>query len=954
MGGCRGRLGGASPRRSRGPHEACANPGDSCKNDSLFLRLRLHDRPAGNPWGVERNLSHPSRLGAYPIERELGRGGMGVVYLGRDPRLDRAVAIKVLPEEVAHDPERLARFEREAKILASLQHPNIAGIYGIEAADGRNLLTLEFVGGETLAQRIARGPLPVEESLGICRQIAAALEAAHDGGVIHRDLKPGNVMITPAGDVKVLDFGLAKAGAGSASSPALSRSPTLTDLRTDAGVIIGTAAYMSPEQARGRPVDRRADIWSLGCVFYECLTGRQPFAGETVSDTVARILEREPDWAALPLRLPPRARDLLRRCLEKDARRRFRDAGDARILLEEALDDLKSPGAAAAAEPKRKSSSPVAAMAAGLLLGAIAVLFASRLVPSLVSRASEPVVRRSNIVLPKGEPLALAGPVRSTMWYNAIAIAPAGNQLAYVGRRGDTSVLIVRPLDSDSGVELPGTEGASDPFYSPDGAWIGFFSGNLLRKVSVTGGPPIELGQVERVTGAVWVTADRILVLENDGFDLHWISPSGAVSEATVHLGTQFGTPDVLPGGQWAIGQLSSGQLALLSLADGTELAITRRGVLPMGSVGQADLLFGASPRWIAPGYLIYGAGDGQLMAMPFDATRRSVLGEPATVISGVRIEAGYGSTEFALSRDGTLAFVAGSSQFYAQPAFVNSGGRLDTLPLPRGPYTQPRISPDGRELAMQERNPVGGWRVILVDLATFGQRTIDVPGNYRAFPASWLPSGRDIMIGIWDPVQFLNYGARILSLDTGRSTDLKLAGISYMTVAPDGKSFVYSDWRTLQVFVRSLGADTTRIAIRARGIGASFSPDGHWLAWGAVNGAVEASPVPPTGALYQAAERGNMPVWTPHGDALVYRDGARYYRVPISTAGGFHAGRPQLLIEGSFLSTFAWNHSMSPDGRLLVLLTSPAREAESLDLITGFPTMVKKMTDRSEGSAGR
>jgi hypothetical protein len=382
----------------------------------------------------------------------------------------------------------------------------------------------------------------------------------------------------------------------------------------------------------------------------------------------------------------------------------------------------------------------------------------------------------------------------------------------------------------------------------------------------------------------------------------------------------------------------------MLSLTDGTELAITKRGVLPLRSVRQADLLFGASPRWIRPGYLLYGAGDGQLMAMPFDGVRRKVLGESLPVMTGMRIESGFGSAEFALADDGTLAYVPGSSQFYVKAALVNADGRLDTLPLPRGPYTQPRISPDGTRLAVQERNPVGGWQVLLMDLTNGSRQPVNVRGDYRAFPASWLPSGHELMIGLWDPVQFLNYGAVIQSLDTGEARNLHLTDISYMSVAPDGRSFVYSNWRSKDLFIRSLGPDTTTTPIPAQGIAASFSPDGRWLAWGGVNGAVQASPVPPTGAIYQVADRGHMPLWTPRGDALIYRDGSRYYRVPVSTTAGFHTGRPQLLVEGSFLSTFAWNHSMTPDGRLLVLLSSPAREAGVLGVITGFPTMLRRL----------
>jgi hypothetical protein len=331
-------------------------------------------------------------------------------------------------------------------------------------------------------------------------------------------------------------------------------------------------------------------------------------------------------------------------------------------------------------------------------------------------------------------------------------------------------------------------------------------------------------------------------------------------------------------------------------------------------------------------------------MAMRFDAKRRKVLGEALPVITGMRMESGFGSAEFALADDGTLVFAPGSSQSYVNAALVGPDGRLDSLPLPRGPYTQPRVSPDGTRLAVQERNPVGGWQVLLIDLRTGSQRPVNVRGNYRAFPASWLPSGRELMIGLWDPVQFLNYGAVIQSLETGEARDLHLNDVSYMTVAPDGKSFVYSNWRSKELFVRSLGPDTTTTAIPSKGVAASYSPDGRWLAWGGVNGAIEASPVPPTGAIYHVADRGRMPLWTPRGDAVVYRDSTRYYRVPVSTAGGFHVGRPQLLVEGSFLSTFAWNHSMTPDGRLLVLLSSPAREADVLGVITGFPTMLKRL----------
>ncbi len=451
------------------------------------------------------------------------------------------------------------------------------------------------------------------------------------------------------------------------------------------------------------------------------------------------------------------------------------------------------------------------------------------------------------------------------------------------------------------------------------------------------------LAQVDRITGAHWTSNDQIIVLENEGFELHRISPGGVHSDSVISLTTQFGTSDALPGDDWVVGQLSSGQLALLSLVTGRELAITRRGIVPLDSVRASGLLFGASPHWLPNGYLVFAAGDGVMTALPFDGKRRRVLGEPTPIVTGVRMEAGFGYADFAISRNGTAVYVPGRNQLYVNIAFAGPGHRMDTLPFPRGQYTQPRLSPDGTRLAVQARDPIGGSEVLLLDLMTGVRRKIDVEGNYRVFPASWLPGGRELMIGLWDPVQFVNYGARIQSLETGKWRDIHLGGASYMTVSPIGGQFVFNDWRTGQLFLRSLGPDTTRIAIPARGVAASFSPNGRWLAWGGVDGTVSVSPVPPTGAIYQVAEQGQMPLWTPDGTGLIYRNRNRYYRVPVSFASGFHAGRAELLAEGAFLSTFAWNHDIAPDGRLLVLLNSPDVTARSLDVITSFPAAVER-----------
>jgi len=855
----------------------------------------------------------------YQLERQLGEGGMAVVFLATDLKHDRQVAVKVLRPELSAV-LGADRFLREIRVTAQLQHPHILPLHDSGAVGELLYYVMPLIKGESLRDRLSRDrQLSVSEAVAITCAIAGALDYAHRQGVLHRDIKPENILLHD-GQPMLADFGIA-----------LAVSAAGRERLTHTGLSIGTPSYMSPEQLSGDPqLDARTDIYALGCVAYEMLAGEPPFTGPTPQAIVAAIVSRDPEPLTERRHSVPKAVGAaIHRALERLPADRFATAAEFATALSTA------PQTREARRPRRL---PMLALggAAGVLLGLLAARFTGRGTPTAA-------LRRWNIVLPASAPVALEGPSHAAGWQTAIAISPDGERIAYVSPQGNSTILKTRSLDSDSVITLAGTEGAYLPFYSPDGASIGFFSGSLLRKVSATGGNLVTLVTVDRITGADWISADRILVLENEGFDLHSISASGARADSTLHLATQFGTLEVLPGGDWAVGQLSSGQLALLSLADGRELAITRRGVLELDSVRQTDLLFATSPHWLEPGFLVYGTGDGVLTAMPFDAKRREVKGEPMPLITGVRMEAGFGYAEFALADDGTLVYVPGGNQFYVNIGFVTPDGRIDTLPFPRGPYTQPRISPDGTRLATQMRNPVGGWELLLMNLATGVRQKVEVEGNYRAFPASWLPSGRELMIGLWDPVQFFNYGARIQSLETGKATDLHLKGASYMTVAPDGRSFVFSDWRTGDLYLRSLGSDTTRTPIPARGFAASFSPDGHWLSWGAVNGSVEVSPVPPTGAIYPVAERGQMPLWTPRGDALIYRDGSRYYRVPVSTAGGFHAGRPSVLVEGPFLSTFAWNHAMSPDGRLLVLLNSPEQRAGSLGIITAFPELVRR-----------
>src|SRR5881396_2201360 len=483
-------------------------------------------------------LKPGAHLGPYEILAPPGAGGMGEVYRARDTRLGREVALKVLPAAVANDAERMERFQREAQTLATLNHPNIASIYGLEESGGVRALVMELVEGPTLAERIAGGsvgaglapparaqqaaPLPLDEALGIAKQIAEALEAAHERGIIHRDLKPANIKVTEGGTVKVLDFGLAKAfnPQDSAANLNQTNSPTLGIAATQAGVILGTAAYMSPEQARGKPVDKRTDIWSFGCVLYETLTGRQAFAAETVSDTIAAILDRDPDWQALPVATPTKILDLLRRCLQKDVTHRLRDIGDARIEIEEALDPSRAIPVIGAVLAEPRSARRRRAITWSL--AALAALSSGALVWSLL-RAPAPRERpiaRVVVPLPPADRLALGVTP-------AVALSPDGSRLVYIANHSGAQQLYVRPIDRLEATAIPGTEGAETPFFSPDGQWVGFFADGKLKKVSLSGGAALALCSAAAIRGASWGPDDNIILTPSLGSGLFRVSAAG-------------------------------------------------------------------------------------------------------------------------------------------------------------------------------------------------------------------------------------------------------------------------------------------------------------------------------------------------------------------------------------------------------------------------------------------
>ena len=627
-----------------------------------------------------------TRVGVYEIREQIGEGGMGAVYRASDSRLKRDVAIKVIRQDLAADGDRAARFEREARLLASLNHPHIAVVHGLEQADDVRLLVLELVPGDTLAERLNNGPLAVLEALGFALQIASGIEAAHDRGIVHRDLKPANIKITPSGAVKILDFGLAKALSSDSTSDLSAASATLTADGTAEGVILGTAAFMSPEQARGKEVDKRTDIWAFGCVLYDMLVGRTPFAGETLSDTLVAILTREPDWSRLPADTPPATRRLLQRCLQKDASRRLHDIGDARLDLEEAL-SWKPP----TEEPQRKPTSDrrnsVTIVSALMLGGALSASTIWALRP--VTTAPRPTAHFA-VTLPENERVG-------ELDFPAIAISPDDTHIVYVAKRGGRSQLFVRALGSLEIRSLPGTEGALSPFFSPDGHWVGFFAGGALKKVPLAGGAVRTITEEAPIGfGATWGPDNSIVFAPNNASELWRVSAEGGKAEAVTTLDMSRGEfshrwPEILPDGRsvvFVVGTQGSWDDAVIAIQ--TIGASDRRPIVQGGT----------SPHFSATGHLLYTRA-GVLHALPFDGRRQ---GNAAEAISGVGriVQSSDGAAQFSISDGGSVLYVPASGGDHEKTlVWVDRAGNVQPLAAPPRAFGDPRLSYDDLHVAV-------------------------------------------------------------------------------------------------------------------------------------------------------------------------------------------------------------------------------------------------------------
>jgi serine/threonine-protein kinase len=897
------------------------------------------------PFPVEPNRRRPEvptligeTLAHYRVTAAIGAGGMGEVYRATDTKLGREVAIKVLPAVLASDPERLARFEREARVLASLNHPGIAHLYGFESAtlaDGTtaHVLVMELVEGEDLAERLKRGKVPVDEAVAIAKQVAEALEEAHEKGIVHRDLKPANVKLTPDGKVKVLDFGLAKAwsgeGPGATSSADLSQSPTLAATGTAAGIILGTAAYMSPEQARGKAVDKRVDIWAFSVLVFEMLTGRRLFEGETVSDTLAAVLRQDVDWAALPGATPPRVQRLLRRCLERDPRTRLRDIGEARVALDRA--DAPEPhGHARTAAPGPRLRALPWAVAAALAVVAAVAAWRAR---GTESPPAEPV----RLAVELTDDLAVRAADRSMG--TTVVLSPAGDRLAFVAA-GDAAPIYWRRLDSLTASPVAGTEGGSGPFFSPTGESIAFFANGQLKTVALSGGAVTTLAEAPDHRGGAWLEDGTIVFAPRVESTLERV-PAGGGTPApatTLDAGTGERThrwPDALPAGR-----------GLLYTAHGKtgnyeEASLVVEG--PGGSPRHVLVKGGTHGRYLPSGHVVYWH-DQTLYAAPFDLDRLALAGVPAPVVQGVAGTAVNGTAQFSVARSGLLAYqpTAASPSLLG---WLDRSGRSRPLRGRAGSYAGLRLSPEGDRAALVIEDG-GRSDIWVLDLArdTLSRLTFG-PDNDVA--PSWAPDGRRIAYASWcDDVGALNLFWRRAD-GAGEPERLTTSPNRQWPGSwhPGGRFLAFTEARpaaTYDLMVLPLEGDETSglrpgaprvfLSTPFQEQDPEFSPDGRWLAYSSNESGrweVYVRPFPGPGGRWQISSgSGTTPRWSRAKPELLYQSGRQVMAVSYTVVdGSFRAARPRPWVE---LPAGTVDFDPHPDGERLALV-HPERDTSAL-----------------------
>ena len=898
-------------------------------------------------------LTNGTRIGVYDVTAKIGEGGMGEVYRARDTRLDRDVALKVLPEAFTADPDRLARFEREAKVLASLNHPNIAGIHGLEESDGVRALALELVEGPTLADRIARGPIPLDEALPVAKQIAEALEAAHEQGIVHRDLKPANIKVREDGTVKVLDFGLAKAVVGDQPGQDLSQSPTITATieGTREGVILGTAAYMSPEQARGQAVDKRTDIWAFGCVLFEMLTGRAAFAAESLSDTIAAVLTREVDLDSLPGNTPAAARRLVRRCLERDPGKRLRHIQEGLVLVEEEL-----------SAPARTPSSEVAArgrLPGGRLLPMLASVTVASLVTGVATWYLRPTPEPTRDVFTISLPPEVTLPGRGIVF----TLSPDGRDLIYVGQSDGVTQLYHRPLDRAEAAPIAGTVGAETPFFSPDGLSVGFKRGDTLRKVRLAGGASEMVAELppnptaDRFRYGVSWSDDDTMWFGHTNTGLYRVSAAGGDPLLVTEPGA------VIEGerAQWGPTTLSGGRGVLYTAgrASGSGVA------LYIPETGEHRVLSDGGRAWFASsGHVVFARPDGDsstLWAVPFDPERLEAVGDPVLVREGVRNSF---TAEAHLSEDGTLAYLPNTVSTATDTlVWVSRDGSEEPTGIaPRFSYGHPRLSPDGARLVVNAREAGRSYDLFVFDLARdFDRRITDDPG-WDWVPL-WTPDGLAVIYAC---------GATYADLcrrrgDGTGAVDRLLSnperGFFPFSWSRDGRHLLFSDWDSdgptgFNISTMSLDDESRGVSLLTTEyaeVSPAVSPNGRLVAYASNESGrheVYVRPFPGPGDPIQVSIDGGLqPLWSPDGRELFYRQGTgcdtanveradpdnpnndtettslegcdrvTMMTVPVEWEPTFVPGRPvELFDEDGYRADTGRHYDVAEDGRFLMV----------------------------------
>ena len=861
------------------------------------------------------SLAAGTRFGTYEIIDLIGVGGMGEVYRARDARLKRDVAIKILPEALAAEPERISRFEREAELLASLNHSNIAIVHDFQKAEQRHFLVMELVEGETLADRLRRGPLLLDETLQVARQIAEALEAAHQKGIIHRDLKPGNIKIGADGKVKVLDFGLAKIFGNTAGTLDAANSPTL--MSGTAGVILGTAAYMSPEQARGKAVEKRTDIWALGCVIYEALTGKQAFEGDNVSDTIAAVIRGEPDWSALPPGTPRRVRTLLERCLRKDPRHRLHDAADVRIEIDDA--GAADPVVATAPPAKHNRLLPMTAgLAAGLAIAGIVAWFAFR----SSGETREPMHLSISL---GSDSVSIGGSFNA-----AFAISPNGKWIVYPVVRSGKQQLFLRGIQDYEGRLISGTEDLTNPFFSPDSQWIGFGSGKELKKVPVSGGSPVTICScVSGFVGGAWGSDNRIAFVPDWNLGIWTVSVDGGMPQLLLKTDeakdrVAFDAPQWLPQGKGILFVLWSGQT---TRAEDGKIAVLEAGATEPRILIQG----GTSPSYLPSGHLLY-VRAGALLSVPFDLSRLAVTGTPSPVVEG--LELGFnGGSYYGISQNGALIYEPASGiQGARRFVMIDRKGEIQPITERRGLLTEFSLSKDGKHIAA---------RVVAVndDVWTFDVAT-GTPLRLTSEPLDelypqWTPDGTRIAFStrtgkiFWKPADGATPREELSHGEYPRWTG---------SFSPDGKTLAFVEIhpsRQGDIWLLPLEGDRKAqplLATDADERFPKFSPDGRWLAYTSNEtgrNEIYVRPIGPAGGRKRiSTEGGTDPRWARSGRELFFTKGDKLASVTLDAEAN-PVGKDRIILDAPklddlvFLADFPL-YDVMPDGEHFVMVLAP------------------------------